>query len=320
MVAKLRSAGIRGVRPSTRRCPWSTGLPWTAAAAGHHGAGGGPGGRPSGPGSRGRTGQRGVGLRCGEDPPSADERCRQPAYSVAGLDPCFEPLAAVVRGQVGRVDPSGSGRASWTPAGPCSAGSATLGRRAPALGRQAVPGGGDGRERRGRSLLADRRGDSRHSRVPHGGAGARLVVVGLLDAGRACGQLRWSAAPWNTCARASMRGCCCWPAIWASARGLSARGSSGTARDRGIRRLAARERSLAAALRRGRQLGRTASRAMFAGTDGCGVPVLRMTLHEAAWLFALLAAGATPALARVRDAMRAHPFLVAGDERLDTRV
>jgi L-asparaginase len=60
------------------------------------------------------------------------------------------------------------------------------------------------------------------------------------------------------------------------------------------------------------------SRAIFAGRDGCGVPVLGVTLHEAAWLFALLAAGATSALARVRDAMRAHPFLVAGDGRLDT--
>jgi L-asparaginase II/GNAT superfamily N-acetyltransferase len=63
---------------------------------------------------------------------------------------------------------------------------------------------------------------------------------------------------------------------------------------------------------------RPGTRALFAGTDGCGVPVLGMTLREAAWLFALLAAGATPALARVRDAMRAHPLLVAGDGRLDT--
>ena len=63
---------------------------------------------------------------------------------------------------------------------------------------------------------------------------------------------------------------------------------------------------------------RAGPRAMFAGTDGCGVPVLGMTLHEAAWLFALLAAGATAALARVRDAMRTYPFLVAGYGRLDT--
>ncbi len=62
------------------------------------------------------------------------------------------------------------------------------------------------------------------------------------------------------------------------------------------------------------------SRALFAGTDGCGVPVIGMSLQDAAWLFALLAAGATPALARVRDAMLAHPLLVAGEGRLDTNL
>ena len=66
--------------------------------------------------------------------------------------------------------------------------------------------------------------------------------------------------------------------------------------------------------------GRATRRPLFAGTDGCGVPVLGLTLREAAWLFALLAAGATPALARVRNAMRTHPFLVAGDGRLDTNL
>jgi L-asparaginase II/GNAT superfamily N-acetyltransferase len=59
---------------------------------------------------------------------------------------------------------------------------------------------------------------------------------------------------------------------------------------------------------------------IFAGLDGCGVPVVRVSLHEAAWLYALLVAGATPALARVRDAMVAYPELVAGDAMFDTRV
>jgi L-asparaginase II/GNAT superfamily N-acetyltransferase len=59
---------------------------------------------------------------------------------------------------------------------------------------------------------------------------------------------------------------------------------------------------------------------IFAGIDGCGVPVVCLRLYEAAWLYALLAAGATQALARVRDAMLAHPELVAGDTLLDTRV
>ena len=66
--------------------------------------------------------------------------------------------------------------------------------------------------------------------------------------------------------------------------------------------------------------GAGADRSLFAGADGCGVPVVRTTLYEAAWLYASLAAGSTPALARVRDAMLAHPALVAGETRLDTRL
>lgn len=59
---------------------------------------------------------------------------------------------------------------------------------------------------------------------------------------------------------------------------------------------------------------------LFVGIDGCGVPVVRLSLDDAAWLFALLAQGATPALVQVRDAMLAHPEMVAGKSRLDTRV
>ena len=65
---------------------------------------------------------------------------------------------------------------------------------------------------------------------------------------------------------------------------------------------------------------RRSSDTLWGGTDGCGVPVVRMDLCEAAWLFALLAAGATPELARVRDAMLAHPELVGGEELRDTRI
>jgi L-asparaginase II/ribosomal protein S18 acetylase RimI-like enzyme len=57
---------------------------------------------------------------------------------------------------------------------------------------------------------------------------------------------------------------------------------------------------------------------LFAGADGCGVPVVGTSLHEAAWLYASLAAGTTPALRRVRDAMMAHPTAVAGEARFDT--
>ena len=55
------------------------------------------------------------------------------------------------------------------------------------------------------------------------------------------------------------------------------------------------------------------------GTDGCGVPVFRMTALQAATLYARLAEGTHPTLARVRDAMLAYPELVGGEGRLDTR-
>ena len=58
--------------------------------------------------------------------------------------------------------------------------------------------------------------------------------------------------------------------------------------------------------------------------DGCSAPTPRMPLATLAQAFALLAtardaAGAdVPALARIRDAMRRHPEMVAGEGRLDT--
>lgn len=60
--------------------------------------------------------------------------------------------------------------------------------------------------------------------------------------------------------------------------------------------------------------------------DGCSAPTPRMPLATLARAFALLAAGRdaagrpVPALAEVREAMRAHPFSVAGDGRLDTLI
>lgn len=58
--------------------------------------------------------------------------------------------------------------------------------------------------------------------------------------------------------------------------------------------------------------------------DGCSAPVPRLPLRTLAHSFALLARGkdsagvAVPALAEIRDAMRSHPDLVAGEGRLDT--
>lgn len=71
--------------------------------------------------------------------------------------------------------------------------------------------------------------------------------------------------------------------------------------------------------RRWREDGDVTACSMFSGLDGCGVPVVRVSLYQAAWLYALLSAGATPSLARVRDAMLAHPDLVAGEGCFDTR-
>ena len=60
--------------------------------------------------------------------------------------------------------------------------------------------------------------------------------------------------------------------------------------------------------------------------DGCSAPTPRIPLTTLAHAFALLARGQdragrpVPALARIRDAMRAHPEMVAGEGRLDTIV
>ncbi len=66
--------------------------------------------------------------------------------------------------------------------------------------------------------------------------------------------------------------------------------------------------------------------AVGVGVDGCGVPTFAVSLRAMARLYARLASPSglrTPraaALERVRDAMRAHPFLVGGTRRLDTEL
>jgi L-asparaginase II len=60
------------------------------------------------------------------------------------------------------------------------------------------------------------------------------------------------------------------------------------------------------------------------GIDGCGIPVVAVTLRAAATAFARFATGDWPderdgaALGVVRDAMVAHPWQVAGTDRFDT--
>lgn len=61
-------------------------------------------------------------------------------------------------------------------------------------------------------------------------------------------------------------------------------------------------------------------------TDGCGVPTFALPLRNLAMGFARLATGEeltaemVAAAERVREAMRAYPFVVAGTGRLDTRL
>lgn len=77
------------------------------------------------------------------------------------------------------------------------------------------------------------------------------------------------------------------------------------------------QREIAAVV--GRALG-TEMPGLFSGVDGCGVPVLRVSARQAATLYARLAAGADPSLARIRDVMMAQAELVAGPGSFDTRV
>lgn len=65
---------------------------------------------------------------------------------------------------------------------------------------------------------------------------------------------------------------------------------------------------------------------LLAGGDGCGLPAFAMPLRGLATGFARIATGGhlpdglSAAALRIRDAMRAHPFMVAGTGRLDTEV
>ena len=54
------------------------------------------------------------------------------------------------------------------------------------------------------------------------------------------------------------------------------------------------------------------------GVDGCGAPAWLIPLASLATGFARLAAGATPQLTRVRNAMTAHPELIGGPNSVDT--
>lgn len=65
---------------------------------------------------------------------------------------------------------------------------------------------------------------------------------------------------------------------------------------------------------------------LIVGGDGCGLPAFAMPLRGLATGFARLATGQhlpddlSAAALRIRDAMRTHPFMVAGTGRLDTEL
>ncbi|HEX9631641.1 MAG TPA: asparaginase [Gemmatimonadales bacterium] len=63
-----------------------------------------------------------------------------------------------------------------------------------------------------------------------------------------------------------------------------------------------------------------AESALVEGTDGCGVVAFRMPLRAMALAFARLGGSTDPAATAVRDAMLAHPEMVAGRQRLCTAV
>ena len=77
---------------------------------------------------------------------------------------------------------------------------------------------------------------------------------------------------------------------------------------------------------------RTSPTRLVTSTDGCGIPTYAFPLREIAWAFAVLAdplsvpgddprSKLAPLYERIRDAMMAHPDLVAGThDRLDTSV
>lgn len=62
------------------------------------------------------------------------------------------------------------------------------------------------------------------------------------------------------------------------------------------------------------------------GTDGCGVPVFGMPLNRLAYAFATLGvpdrldSARSAACGTIVDAMRSHPYYIAGTERFDTRL
>jgi L-asparaginase len=251
-------------------------------------------------------------------PAQGHEGERRPA--VAAVDPCFEPLAAIVRGGavesihrgvVAVVDEAGALRGgAGDPATPILLRSAAKPFQAAAV---VASGAADAFSLSAEEIAlmaASHVGTPEHVEV----AVRLLGRAGIPASALVCGSLEHMCSGKH----AGML-------LLASHLAVPGEGYQHEAHpvQREIRRYVAS--LLQSGSRRARFApagtdGGAGSRALFTGVDGCGVPVIGMSVQDAAWLFALLAAGATPALARVRDAMLAHPVLVAGEGRLDTNL
>jgi len=243
------------------------------------------------------------------------EEQRQPV--VSGLDPCFEPLAAVVRGAavesihrgtIAVVDDSGALLGSaGDPASSILLRSAAKPFQAAAVVESGAADAFGLSETEIAIMAASHRGTPEHVAVVSG----LLDRVGIPVGELVCGSLEHMCSGKH----AGML-------LLAAHLGVPHKGYH--YKEHPVQR---RIRACVVSLlddgtkpqrTSGAVNGTMSPRMTFAGSEGCGVPVICMSLKNAARLFALLAAGATPALARVRDAMLAHPVLVDGEGRIDT--
>ena len=242
------------------------------------------------------------------------EQNRKPGLSVAAMDPCCEPLVAVVRGRA--VESIHRGAIAVVDADGTLLGGVGDPQMGVLLRSAAKPFQAAAIVESGAAeafSLSDE--EIAVITASHGGATEHVeVVAGLLEraglpkASLVCGSVE------HMCSGKHV-------GMLLLARHLGVATEGYEREDHRVQRAVAGY--LGSLLDAGPQQPRRgvgAARSLFVGGDGCGVPVIRTTLYEAAWLYASLAAGATPALARVRDAMLAHPALVAGETRFDTRL
>jgi L-asparaginase II len=59
---------------------------------------------------------------------------------------------------------------------------------------------------------------------------------------------------------------------------------------------------------------------IYTGIDGCSVPTFYLSLTELATLFQRLAEKQDETLTRIREAMTSEPYMVAGQNRFDTKI